>query len=101
MNFFEKSITASTLRGPQGNRILSDIKENSAVRIIHQGHGMKVIVTEERYLELVSLWHIYEESKPQSLRPLAELSRAADLEAGEVESLNVEVPAGEKRVAAK
>lgn len=87
---FAGTVTVSKIRSPEGNALLGDVTDDKALRIVHRGHPIKVVVTEERYLELLTFWQLFEHQEPLPTTTAAEELAAAEQEDVELDALEAE-----------
>lgn len=84
---FFKTVTASSLRGPEGTGLLREVSDGQALRVVHRGHQIKVLITEERYLSLLNFWNLFEHQEPLPVTTTAEELAAAEREDEELDAL--------------
>ena len=53
---FKDTVTVTDVRGPRGNEIFSFVSGNEAIRVLHRDKPIKVLITEEFYLNLLTFW---------------------------------------------
>ncbi len=53
---FKDTVNVTDVRGPRGNEILSSIDGQEALRVLHRDKPIKVVITEEFYLSLLTFW---------------------------------------------
>ena len=53
---FKDTVTVTDVRGPRGNEIFSLVSGNEAIRVLHRDKPIKVLITEEFYLNLLTYW---------------------------------------------
>lgn len=80
---FSATVTASDIRSPKGNALLGSVTGERALRIVHRGHEIKVVVTEARYLELLTFWQMFQHGAAGQPMPMTTAS--AELAAAERE----------------
>lgn len=51
---FDETIPMRYLREKEGTEILKAVTEDYIVRVTHRGYNNKVLLSEERYLELIT-----------------------------------------------
>lgn len=54
---FKDTVTVTDVRGPRGNEIFSFVSGSEAIRVLHRDKPIKVLITEEFYLNLLTFWH--------------------------------------------
>ena len=60
---FKDTVTVTDIRGPRGNEIMSFVSGNEAIRVLHRDKPIKVLITEEFYLNLLTFWQSHSEGK--------------------------------------
>jgi hypothetical protein len=60
---FKDTVTVTDIRGTRGNEIFSFVGGSDAVRVLHRDKPIKVIITEEFYLNLLTFWQSHAENK--------------------------------------
>lgn len=61
---FKDTVTVTDIRGPRGNEIFSFVSGSEAIRVLHRDKPIKVLITEEFYLNLLTFWQSHSEGKP-------------------------------------
>ncbi len=56
-NLFKETVTVTELKGSRGNEMLGELVGQDALRILHRDKAIKVVITEEFYLSLLSHWN--------------------------------------------
>lgn len=59
---FKDTVTVTDIRGPRGNEIFAGVGGIEAVRVLHRDKPIKVVITEEFYLSLLTFWQTHDES---------------------------------------
>ena len=63
---FKDTVTVTELKGPGGNEMLGKLTGQEALRVLHRDKAIKVVITEEFYLSLLSHWHAASHAQPSS-----------------------------------
>ncbi len=61
MNKF-KRVSANHLCSNMGYSILQGIENDETVEVVHACQKTKIILNEDRYMQLLGFWHIYEKA---------------------------------------
>ena len=64
---FKDTVNVTDIRGPRGNEIFSFIAGSEAVRVLHRDKPIKVLITEEFYLNLLTFWQSHSSEKSANL----------------------------------
>ena len=75
---FKDTVTVTDVRGPRGNEIFSFVSGSEAIRVLHRDKPIKVLITEEFYLNLLTFWqsHSTEQLASQSREEMKKTARA-------------------------
>ncbi len=65
---FKATVVASKLREELAH-YLELVQKNEALQIIHRGSPIRVLITQEHYLDLLSRLSIYEKAKNEKVSP--------------------------------
>jgi antitoxin (DNA-binding transcriptional repressor) of toxin-antitoxin stability system len=65
---FKTTVVASKLREDLAH-YLEMVKKNEAVQIIHRGSPIRVLITQEHYLDLLSRLALYEKGSNEKVAP--------------------------------
>jgi hypothetical protein len=61
---FKETITVSELRGSRGNEILTNVTGDTVVRVLHRDKAIKVVITEDFFLTLLSVYEADKDENP-------------------------------------
>ena len=87
---FKDTVTVTELKGPGGNEMLGSLTGQEALRVLHRDKAIKVVITEEFYLAMLSHWHAGTDAKP-ALASIEDMKRIAREElAGMLDKLKAE-----------
>ena len=84
---FKNTVTVSAIRGPKGNELLGGVKGADALRILHRDKAIKVVITEEFYLSLLTFWQSGSDATP-ARSSVADMKKAAREELRELMAMN-------------
>ena len=75
---FKDTVTVTDVRGPRGNEIFSFVSGCEAIRVLHRDKPIKVLITEEFYLNLLTFWqsHSTEPAANQSREDMKKAARS-------------------------
>lgn len=64
---FKDTVNVTDIRGPRGNEIFSFVSGSEAIRVLHRDKPIKVLITEEFYLNLLTYWQSHSTDKAANL----------------------------------